>query len=194
MCIGGCNMGFQNLIYCPDCDREVSIYAETCPHCGRPIKKYLEENNINDFTRGFICPRCGVHEINYAGHCRRVNCKYCRVPFIQTKYEMVDLLNHHGCDKESILNDLKDLNVEDQFNENAYNKRRHEEEERLKQYREKNNYQNPPSTNQPHCPVCQSTNIEKIGIFKRMLSTSMFGIASDKVGKQWHCKNCGNNF
>ena len=98
-----CYMGFQNLIYCPDCDREVSIYAETCPHCGRPIKKYLEENNINDFTRGFICPRCGVHEINYAGHCRRVNCKYCRVPFIQTKYEMVDLLNHHGCDKESII-------------------------------------------------------------------------------------------
>lgn len=36
-------MGFQNLIYCPDCDREVSIYAETCPHCGRPIKKYLEK-------------------------------------------------------------------------------------------------------------------------------------------------------
>lgn len=34
MYIGGCNMGFQNLIYCPDCDREVSIYAETCPHCG----------------------------------------------------------------------------------------------------------------------------------------------------------------
>ena len=142
-------MGFQNLIYCPDCDREVSIYAETCPHCGRPIKKYLEENNINDFTRGFICPRCGVHEINYAGHCRRVNCEYCHVPFIQTKYEMVDLLNHHGRDKESILNDLKDLNVEDQFDENAYNKRRHEEEEWLKQYREKNNYQNPQSTNNP---------------------------------------------
>ena len=107
---------------------------------------------------------------------------------------MVDLLNHHGRDKESILNDLKDLNVEDQFDENAYNKRRHEEEEWLKQYREKNNYQNPQSTNQPHCPICQSTNIEKIGMFKRMLSTSMFGIASDKVGKQWHCKNCGNNF
>ena len=51
-----------------------------------------------------------------------------------------------------------------------------------------------PSANQTHCPVCQSTNIEKIGMFKRMLSTSMFGIASDKVGKQWHCKNCGNNF
>lgn len=47
------------------------------------------------------------------------------------------------------------------------------------------------STNQPHCPTCQSTNIEKIGMFKRMLSTSMFGIASDKVGKQWHCKIVG---
>ena len=50
MCIGGCNMGFQNLIYCPDCDREVSIYTETCPHCGRPIKKYLEENDTKDIS------------------------------------------------------------------------------------------------------------------------------------------------
>lgn len=191
MCIGGCNMGFQNLIYCPDCDREVSIYAETCPHCGRPIKKYLEENNINDFTRGFICPRCGVHEINYAGHCRRVNCEYCRVPFIQTKYEMVDLLNHHGCDKESILNDLKDLNVEDQFDQNAYNKRRHEEEEWLKQYREKNNYQNPPSTNQPHCPTCGSTDIIKISAAKKAMGAGLFGLFSKTAKSQFECKNCG---
>ena len=87
---------------------------------------------------------------------------------------MVDLLNHHGCDKESILNDLKDLNVEDQFNENAYNKRRHEEEERLKQYREKNNYQNPPSANQPHCPTCGSTDIIKISAAKKTVGAGLF--------------------
>lgn len=36
-------MDFQNLIICPDCNENVSIHAEICPHCGRPIKKYLEE-------------------------------------------------------------------------------------------------------------------------------------------------------
>ena len=70
-------MDFQNLIICPDCNENVSIHAEICPHCGRPIKKYLEENNINDFTKGFICPRCGDKEALYFTPYRRVSCEYC---------------------------------------------------------------------------------------------------------------------
>jgi len=27
------------LINCPDCDKEVSDQAPTCPNCGRPLKK-----------------------------------------------------------------------------------------------------------------------------------------------------------
>lgn len=191
-------MDFQNLIICPDCNENVSIHAEICPHCGRPIKKYLEENNINDFTKGFICPRCGDKEALYFTPYRRVSCEYCHIPFIQTKYEIVDFFNHHGESKEDILHDLKELGVDDQFDENEYNKRCLKEEEFRKRNREEARQRllqnTSPSTNQPHCPICQSTNIEKIGMFKRILSTSMFGIASDKVGKQWHCKNCRNNF
>ena len=48
--------------------------------------------------------------------------------------------------------------------------------------------------NIPHCPVCGSTDIEKIGTLNRAVSTTMVGIASSKIGKQWHCKDCGNNF
>lgn len=193
-------MGFQNLIICPDCNENVSIHAEICPHCGRPIKKYLEEHRINDFTKGFICPKCGDKEAMYFTPYRRVKCSYCRTPYIQTKYEVVEFFNHHGESKESILHDLKELGVEDQFDENLYTERwdkeiksrkRNQEEARQRLLQPESTT---PSTNQPHCPVCQSTNIEKIGMFKRILSTSMFGIASDKVGKQWHCKSCGNNF
>lgn len=191
-------MGFQNLICCPDCDEKVSIHAETCPHCGSPIKEYLEEHRINDFTKGFICPKCGNKEALYFTPWRRVNCGYCRTPYIQTKYEIVDFFNHHGENKESILHDLRELGVEDRFDENLYNKRCHKEEEFIKRNQEEAHQRllqnTSPSANQPHCPVCQSTNIEKIGMFKRILSTSMFGIASDKVGKQWHCKSCGYDF
>lgn len=48
----------------------------------------------------------------------------------------------------------------------------------------------------PHvpCPYCKSTNTEKISTVSRAVSVSLVGAASGKLGKQWHCKNCGSNF
>ena len=44
------------------------------------------------------------------------------------------------------------------------------------------------------CPYCNSTDTKKIGGASRWLSVGMFGLASKKVGKQWHCNNCGSDF
>lgn len=44
------------------------------------------------------------------------------------------------------------------------------------------------------CPYCHSTNTEKISTVSRAVSVSLVGAASGKIGKQWHCKNCGSNF
>lgn len=48
----------------------------------------------------------------------------------------------------------------------------------------------------PHveCPYCKSTNTEKISGVSRGVSIYALGIASPKLGKQWHCKNCNSNF
>lgn len=48
----------------------------------------------------------------------------------------------------------------------------------------------------PHvpCPYCKSTNTEKISTMSRAVSVSLVGAASGKIGKQWHCKQCGSNF
>lgn len=48
----------------------------------------------------------------------------------------------------------------------------------------------------PHveCPYCHSNNTEKISTVSRAVSVSLVGAASGKIGKQWHCKNCGSNF
>ena len=43
----------------------------------------------------------------------------------------------------------------------------------------------------PKCPTCGSTNIEKISTLNRAVSIGMVGLASDKIGKQFCCKNCG---
>ena len=49
-------------------------------------------------------------------------------------------------------------------------------------------------TNQPKCPLCQSTNIKSISTINRVTSVAVVGLASSKIGKQWECKNCGNKF
>lgn len=56
---------------------------------------------------------------------------------------------------------------------------------------------NSPNSNQqtqPKCPYCNSTDIKKITTVNRAISVSAFGLASSKVGKQWHCNNCKSDF
>lgn len=43
----------------------------------------------------------------------------------------------------------------------------------------------------PKCPTCGSTNVEKISTINRAVSIGVAGLASDKIGKQFYCKNCG---
>ena len=44
------------------------------------------------------------------------------------------------------------------------------------------------------CPYCQSTKCSRISILGRMVSVEFWGFASNKLGKQWHCHDCGSNF
>jgi len=44
------------------------------------------------------------------------------------------------------------------------------------------------------CPYCKSTNTKKISGASRFISTGIFGLASGKVGKQWHCNSCKSDF
>lgn len=43
---------------------------------------------------------------------------------------------------------------------------------------------------QPHCPNCNSTDIKKIRTANRMFSVSLFGLASNKIGKTYECMRC----
>lgn len=44
------------------------------------------------------------------------------------------------------------------------------------------------------CPYCHSMNTEKISGVARGVSIYALGIASPKIGKQWHCNNCKSDF
>lgn len=44
------------------------------------------------------------------------------------------------------------------------------------------------------CPYCNSDNTKKISTGGRLFSVRAFGLASSKVGKQWHCNRCKSDF
>ena len=43
----------------------------------------------------------------------------------------------------------------------------------------------------PKCPICQSTNIRKMGGVERGASIYAFGLFSKKINKTFKCQNCG---
>ena len=66
-------------------------------------------------------------------------------------------------------------------------------------YTESNNIKNnvpKPIVTKPtvSCPYCKSTNTKKISGTSRFMSTGIFGLASGKIGKQWHCNSCKSDF
>ena len=44
------------------------------------------------------------------------------------------------------------------------------------------------------CPYCKSYDTARITAGSRVASTVMWGVASNKIGKQWHCNKCKSNF
>ena len=44
------------------------------------------------------------------------------------------------------------------------------------------------------CSYCGSSNVKKIGLLNRAVSTELWGLGSKKIGKQWHCNNCNSDF
>lgn len=42
----------------------------------------------------------------------------------------------------------------------------------------------------PKCPICGSTNTERISTLNRTVSVAAVGLASSKIGKQYQCKHC----
>lgn len=55
----------------------------------------------------------------------------------------------------------------------------------------RNNPQAQPKANIPHCPTCNSTNIEKISATSKLMGAIGFGLFSKTARSQFRCKDCG---
>lgn len=191
------------MVHCPGCKKTVSYYADTCPDCGFPIQKFISEHNIQDIKKVHICPKCAelYAGINYEKQPLYMTCEFCNTPMLETDADSAEVyfekhLNWQNPDVDGLAIKILskyDIKPDQSAVQHRYDvlKRRKQDEERQERIQEQANI---PAPNIPKCPVCGSTNIEQIGAFNRAASTVAFGIASSKIGKQWHCKNCGYNF
>lgn len=193
------------VVICPDCKNEVSEYAESCPKCGFPVSKFMNENELTDTEKKFICPKCGFCNGWDDGKDSSIylRCKYCNTTMVQTDETDEEVTNNFikYSAKENYLKTLAMKFSKDKFSEDEFQKR----EKIAKDRRDNKNsfnkyllYQSPQqtqsSTSQVTCPYCKSTNCKKISSGSRWLSTGLFGLSSKKIGKQWHCNSCGSDF
>lgn len=48
--------------------------------------------------------------------------------------------------------------------------------------------------NAVQCPYCKSWDTDPISTASRVASVALVGVASGKIGKNYHCNKCGSNF
>lgn len=133
------------------------------------------------------CPRCGYIDIA-ASEPR--DCKYCKRPQIISNCSFEDYVafkKQYGSDTKQVFFD-KYIAGHPEFSKEAMEKRLYKE--RSEDFRRTS----VPSTNRVKCPYCQSEDVKKITTAGRAVSVGFFGLASQKIGKQWHCNKCKSDF
>lgn len=182
------------MIICPECKSKISQYAKECINCGFPIKEFMDVHGLNDINKNFICPKCAYESAGSGDESKYpiyIRCKYCNTIMKQTDEtgeEVLDNFIKHT--EEDYFKTIAKKYGGDQFSEEAY-------EDRIRTVKRENSAlqsTQQQSSNVPHCPVCNSTNIEKISVGKKIKGSMLFGLFSNDAKKQMHCKDCGYKF
>lgn len=187
----------MSMVHCPECDKIVSQYAESCPECGFPIKKFLDEHNIQNPENFLICPKCAYGYYRYYDFDPpHIKCEYCGEIIIETNIDVTKMrklavpANTHNQYEEECIKIAKPLGI---FDQNAFNERRkmeHDEYLEVCQYLDKHQSSSKQQST-PHCPTCNSTNIKRISAASKAVGVGLFGIFSKTARSQFECKDCG---
>ncbi len=162
---------------------KMSEHILYCPKCGDVQLDYFD--NKEDRLFGGICVQCSgffkKYELLDTGK---------SYEYFNEKAEPIDEFSSNWEEevrKEFVYNNplYNEHNVQKRKETEQRCKRKREEE-----YRRENSYS--PSCTEPHCPTCDSTNVEKISMSSKVEKAAKYGILSvDSITKQFECKNCG---
>lgn len=181
-------------VICPECGAINKLNTIQCKTCGFELKKYISENHFDDLEYVNICPKCAKVSYSIPLEPLELKCSFCGSKIIHTNkttaklWKSIPKREIWMCELSYLTKDLEITN----YSKEAYNERTKE----ARAYYYKTEQPVPRSTQNPTvtCPYCKSTNVAKISTVSRMASTSMVGLASKKIGKQWHCNNCKSDF
>lgn len=157
----------MSLLICPECQKEVSEFAEKCISCGCPIEiiKKNQQKRLYTIING------DKKDVTYF-----VN------KILDNSYQQdvlnfnIKLMNDLDVSMLGFVKAVKECNgAPVEYNDKS-----------IKQWKQK---QQAIQASKPKCPMCGSTNISKIGSLNRAASIAGFGILSRKIGKQWQCNN-----
>lgn len=166
----------MSLLKCPECNSNVSEYAEACPNCGCPINIIKEKQKnpnhlytiINGKERDVTYYVNKIKDGSYDKDIQSMQKFYneFRKEFNIQPFNFVKMVKESGTAPKEYTGEYSVLRKQPVA----------------------------PTINLPHCPYCRSTNIKKISGTSRAASVIGFGILSKKIGKQWYCNNCKSYF
>ena len=139
------------------------------------------------------CPICGYIDLTE----KENSCSYCNSHLTITNEYFDEICSQSELtDKNDIEEYVRQLYVygDDSFNEDIMYARENTQNvsDQIDYYEDL--ILNDNDKEDCKCPTCGSTNIKKISTANRIVSTGLFGLASSKIGKQWHCNNCNSDF
>lgn len=155
------------LIQCPECGKDVSDMANSCPNCGFSIQ------NMRELAECSYCEECKnrIEQLYIKdGEIARPQIQFLNLTFDEGEKCV-------GCRKPRHKGDIK-YNTEIE-------------------YKLVMGISSPPTPipNLPKCTACGSTNLTKISTGSKVGKAAMFGIfAAGEMSKTWKCNNCGVKF
>ena len=168
-------------------------------------------NKINnkrlEKSSAYICDGCGeVYFISNINN--RPNCSICQNVRHLTNNVFISFGVTKSEYEKNIAITSKDVFLTNFFGDNSYKEIRDKWETTNKYYSQQYNkvieanrerqhelIKRTPEKNIPKCPICGSTNLEKISIGNKAGSVVAFGVfAVGHVSKTYKCKSCGSKF
>lgn len=145
----------------------------------------------------YICPNCGAHTIFAENEDKNKKCSCGENSFISLSIQQCHYYKLSEIEQQKI--DQKALNLNDQQyteQKEVWKKVREPIEKRYEEERQARFQRNHEieMRNRIRCPYCKSTDVSKISTLGRAASVGVFGLASKKIGKQWHCNHCKSDF
>lgn len=217
------------LIKCPECSKEISDKAESCPHCGYPIGTDKRDKLYKIIIIGYGIDNATQAKLNKINELLQEILGYTKTEISEMSkfrytgniywYLARDITMEQA---QLIATPLSDWDIQtfltDQQTQQCFtwNKvgglppkdpKDHYYDEPVVSRDHLMDPFNPPQAerkpvattaviedNSVKCPYCKSANVRKISTAGRVVSTGLFGLGSKKIGKQWHCGNCGSDF